>query len=316
MALLKQEHITFHVGLPKSASTTLQKYFYKAAPDRFLGHENSSTLSEHFLLVTKALELDLEELSTAVNEEMGEHPWLFSSEFCSSYWTPLSGAHPQSVKKIASRLYTLAPHAKVLVILRNPFKMMESLYSQLLFNESYALSPRSLSYEEWLDRNILLTEKGWQSAFDLLNYSRLIKAYSQFPNLEVRFLEEVSKDFDAFMNDWLVPWAKIEVSEDYRSSQENTRHTSCEIFAKRIIRSSLNKIKRAFPSLVSSVPETTLQKFESLWNGFILRLPGSMKNLKVRKDQKEWMHRHFLGLNAGLPDELKAKAKEFGYPVK
>lgn len=316
MSLLQQNHITFHVGLPKSASTTIQKYISKAASNNFLGHENSSDLSERFLLVAKAVELDLEELANEVNMAMDMEPWFFSSEFCSSYWTPLSGAHPQSIKEISNRLYKLAPHAKVLIILRNPIKMMESLYSQLLFNESYALSPHSLSYEEWIDRNILLHNKGWQSAFDLLNYSRLIEAYGQFENLQVKFLEEITKDFESFVNDWLIPWSRIKVTDKYEKSQENKRHASGEVYAKRIIRRTLKRVKHSFPLIVQVIPTKFLQRLELFWNGIIILLPGSMTNLKIRKDQGDWMENHFSLIYADLPKEIKKTAKELGYPIK
>jgi len=315
MTLLNQEHITFHVGMPKSASTTIQRYLCQAAPNAYLGHENNTLLSQDFLQVVRGVELDLKSLSKRVNDFMQKRSWIFSSEFAVSYWTPLSSAYPQDVAIIAERLYTMAPHANIVLVLRNPLKMLESLFAQLLFNESFALSPGKISFVEWIDKNIQLHEKGWLSAFDLLNYPRILRAYGKFENVQIYFFEEVSKDFAYFMNNDLIPSSKIEVDFKFQEEISNKRHTSGSISAKRHMSKLLKKTKQYLPVLAASIPKNSRLKFQFYWQRMADKLPGGLIKPKYRTDQMTWLQSYFSACYSDLPYKIQEKAKAMGYPI-
>lgn len=315
MGLLKQDRVVFHVGMPKSASTTIQQYFSKALPHGYFGHENNSELSQAFLQVVRGIEVDLEELSSRVNDAVGEGPLFFSSEFAVSYWTPLAGGYPQPVTVIADRLHALAPDATVVLVLRNPLKMMESLFAQLLLNEHYALDAGKLTYERWLDRNIQLFEKGWPSAMDLMNYPRILRAYDAFDAVRVYFLEEIARDFEGFVNGELAGLLGKEGLEKYESATLNTRHSKGEIKTKALMRKKLNAIKRRFPALVNAIPKGRREKFERSWERTAERMPGSLAAPKCRPDQQQWLEQHFARVLRALPQELKDSARDLGYPL-
>ncbi|PIT86857.1 MAG: hypothetical protein COU33_00825 [Candidatus Magasanikbacteria bacterium CG10_big_fil_rev_8_21_14_0_10_43_6] len=133
-----------HIGLPKTATTFLQKRVFPFLPnvtymgipyrdDRFHSRVLNIIYRDESLY---SYEQEAEDLAKIVSESA--HPLLMSDESLSCY-------RGTDLVNKAKRLKNAFPHASVIIVIRNQIDILQSMYFQYLKQHVYC------SFETWID---------------------------------------------------------------------------------------------------------------------------------------------------------------------
>ena len=200
---------SLHLGLPKTASTLLQKHLFGCHPDLdYLGKLRTKWVSpevEKFVRrITTAQELDAS-LALGMREGYIE-PALRGGRLPVLSNEGLSAGLPELHEERAEFLKQVWSPCSVLFFIRHPLRLVESLYFHRL--RQYArkgMSPHMrdslggrlyVDVNEWLEAN-LEVEVG---VFNLLDYARTIQVYCRIlgrANVGVFLFEELTRDLEA-----------------------------------------------------------------------------------------------------------------------
>src|SRR6056297_127160 len=137
------KNILIHIGYNKAGSTYLQKFFFPNLPVNF------NRLNKDYLLQLE----NIKDKKIFYNKL----PTIFSNEFFVDSF---------EYKKIAKDLKKFFPHPKILIIIRNQFDFVASLYSY-----------RVLRKAEYRSFNNFLKEKEHEGEFKNLEYEKIISYY-------------------------------------------------------------------------------------------------------------------------------------------
>lgn len=320
---LSNKNITIHVGMPKSASTTLQQYFFKKLKNvHYFGPEGHKPGTGYFLDIIKQEKSYFE---AELNEKQIENltcdgqPVIMSSEFASSYLTPLAKGIPQTRTIIRDRLAHLAPQAKIIIILRNQFDLHRSLFVQLLRNESDVLNYKNFQFEDWLDKNILLSEQHWQSVFELADYDLLVKLYKErFENVHVYLFEEITKNMQGFINDELVNLLNLKPShyiEPYENITSNPRHTQGEIATEKVLVKTAKFMKNKMGNPLQIVPKSVRRKVFDQALRSANKLEIGQIETPYSERHRKYIQEYYKKSNNTLSMELDKDLSTLGYPL-
>ena len=320
---LSNENITIHIGMPKSASTTLQQHFFmKLQNVHYFGHESQSDGTELFLDIIKKedsyfqAESNENHLEEITNDG---RPVIMSSEFASSYLTPLAKGLPQSRTIICERLASLAPQSKIIIILRNQYDLHRSIFAQLLRNESDVLDYKNFHFEEWLDKNILLAEQHWQSVFELADYRSLIEVYKKnFKHVYIYLFEEIIQDMKGFVENDLVNLMGLsseQYVEPYQNIASNARHNRVEIGTEKFLVKTARIMKYKMGNPMQFVPKSIRQRAvdQTIRSAKMLDL-GHIET-KYTERHKKYIREYYKDSNIYLADQLNKDLSLLGYPV-
>lgn len=211
-----KSQIFIHIGYPKSASTTLQKSLFKRHSqindlsknswqnknkDFELFYYNLAFLNTIAYKSSRNLDLYEQKIKAYLNSQKAQ---MFSFEVFSTSWH-------RDVYIKAKRLKELFPNAKIIVIVRNQYSFLTSLYNYYIRRSLFKNAPylpfhpgytgkRLLSFEDWLDANFKYREKG---VIDDLKYYETIKLYQGIfgkNNIKIFLFEELVENLDCFVN--------------------------------------------------------------------------------------------------------------------
>jgi hypothetical protein len=227
-----------HIGLPKTASTTLQdRLFSKQDRFAYLGRFQNGYLNQttkellERLTFEDSLEYDQSIMNALLQRARSEmrissRPILVSAE-------SLSVEGRADRRLIAERLHELFAPAKILIVLRSQPAMLQSMY----LNDLRGSGQGILSFEAWLERvygGIRYTETHRVG----LNYEPLVRTYEGlFGRENVTVLPfEFIKDEDAIFFDRLSELLQMEREEVQRRLEmaENQRMSRRHMMALRI----------------------------------------------------------------------------------
>ena len=198
---------SLHLGLPKTASTLLQKHLFGCHLDLdYLGKLGAKWVSpevEKFVrCITKAQGLD-DSLARGMREGYIE-PALRGGRLPVLSNEGLSAGLPELHEKRAEFLKQVWSPCSVLFFIRHPLRLVESLYFHRL--RQYArkgMSPHMggrlyFDVNEWLEANLEVQV----GVFNLLDYARTIQVYCRIlgrSNVGVFLFEELTRDLEATM---------------------------------------------------------------------------------------------------------------------
>ena len=309
--------------MPKSASTTLQKYFSSKLKEvHYCGPENKSALTDAFLDIIKKEDsyFDIEENEITFKRFISPNkPVIMSSEFACSYLSPLSSGIPQSKTTICNRLHRLTPQAKILIIIRNQFDLHRSLYVQQLRNESDTLSFNKMSFNKWINKNIDLNSQHWQSVFEFADYYTLIKLYkSKFENVKVFVFEEIINNMESFVNNDLVEY--LEITQDniispFINIRENIRHNKLDIMAENNLNTAAQTFKTKLGNPFKFIPQRKKTKFIAKIIRFFSSVSSGKIETEYSDEQSSFIIEFYRESNQKTAALIGKDLSKYGYPV-
>lgn len=320
---LSNKNITIHIGMPKSASTTLQRYFinglqnieyigpeaYSEGYRLFLEIMNKDDLSFNFNLIQQGF---LDHLNH-------QNPVIFSSEFACGLRSVFLSGQVQSRTTVCDRFAKLTPQAKILIILRNQFDLHKSLHAQLLRNESTFLDINKFTLDAWMEKNINLHKQHWASVFDFADYYPLVKMYQRkFKHVKIVFFEEIIKNMESFVNDNLISFLDLKdsnIKSQFINKIENTRHNTTSIKTNDLIKRTSHILKTRYGNPLGNVDRG--QKEKIINN--IVELSGKIipgkKYKSYSKKHENFLREFYTESNQKISVLLDVDLKKFGYPV-
>ena len=162
-------HFAIHIGFHKCASTFLQQGFFPHLPVNYIylsssDREDLDYIEHHSAFDPEVFSKRIRDLIAQRGQGTTRNMTLLSQEELSGH---LHGHDHVNSERIAYRLHETFPEARILMIIRNPFEYMMSLYS-------YSVT-RNFEHRSFHD---FLNEEGPSGLFDKLEYQRLAGLYS------------------------------------------------------------------------------------------------------------------------------------------
>jgi hypothetical protein len=218
-----------HVGLPKTATTTLQDHVFASQTRlNYLGKIGNAYADERArelvarVRLQDSLSYDPVRARSLVDdvrrrcEQVGDRrPLLLSEEGLSAEGRADRGL-------IAERLHDLFGPARVLIVLRSQPSLLQSLY----LNDLKSSGRRPLPFDQWL--TVHYGER-WSGGVRVgLDYDRLVRAYDDVfgsDNVVVLAFESIRQDVTTFARavSQLLGSAATDVEENLTQSHENVR---------------------------------------------------------------------------------------------
>lgn len=163
--------VLLHIGYPKSASSHIQERLFKNHPDLIYHNDlYPSKLYEYIYKEPKASYDHMQARNLAEKEVFPRFDKTKFNVIADERFT-FGQVNPMVV---ADRLYDLFPKANVLVVLRNQFDILRSLYDMHPYNY-YSNERRLISFSDWLTAH----EQHFDHSFlkclcynDVINYYR------------------------------------------------------------------------------------------------------------------------------------------------
>lgn len=190
----KQSDIVIHVGYPKAASTTLQKHLFNnhseinnlgAYPTANLGQDSDeidynclflrdNTLKNFYKSLVNLEESDsIKKYKNYVYSLLDNHKInIFSNERLIGGL--LADLKQQETKAIL--LNNMFPYAKICLIIRNQYKLIESQYRDHPFDPTSPKKGKPVSFSEWV--KIAHENDNTLGYFNSLKYDKIINLYS------------------------------------------------------------------------------------------------------------------------------------------
>ncbi len=320
---LSNQNITIHIGMPKSASTTIQRYFMSGLKDvHYFGAEDFSEGTKLFLeiLNKEDLKFDASANEAALETHIDpSKPVIFSSEFACGLRSPLLSGQVQSRKTIFDRLTNVAPQAKILIILRNQFDLQKSFHAQLLKKESTFLDIDNFTLDAWMDKNINLHNQHWPSVFDFAEYYDLVKMYKNtFQNVHVVLFEEIVKDMESFVNEELTSFMQLDkknIDTPFINKVENIRYDTSNIKANNFINRVSTILKKRFGNPLGKVDKDKKEKVIDTMIQFSGKIFPGKKYTSYSEKHQLFIRDFYADSNKKLASLLDKDLEKLGYPV-
>jgi len=201
----------FHLGLPKTGTTTLQTHFFPSLPNVLLSLRDTpgpaSTL-QHVRYLAKDADL----LPNGEAGYLAKVALKFRGSVVSETETTLVsnenivGPHPDGPVAIIRRLHALCPTARIIIVLRHPFDFLRSLYQQEIQNlistcrrKGETPPTELMNFDSYANINLNLGHAG---PFGYLYYDKIVGTLQEHFGSE----NVLALDFDTFKlsrNDFL-----------------------------------------------------------------------------------------------------------------
>lgn len=234
---LDQASITIHIGMPKSASTTLQLGLFAPCPaweyvgqgDRTTAQADLDPVRPDWIWPLISMEQrEYERHASTVRETIEQRldpdkPLVLSEEgfTFSPYLT--DAVHYGDRGLIAQRLHQLMPNAKILFVIRNQYRLIESLYGHL----SRGGWMKSPGVSEWIALCLKAQAKGQGTPLSIPQYHDVYELYAQQfgkERVKVMLMEEMMADpLDGArrVSEWVgVPWDQVEPHVDFETRNQ------------------------------------------------------------------------------------------------
>ena len=193
-----------HIGYPKCASSSLQELFLNneninLIVSRNNKHKESKELIDELILkdnIEFSIRSCQKYLKIMREKFINKNKVEIISEEC---FTASSVSYADR-GSIALRLKELFPNAKILIVIRNQFNVINSRYNHDP-NDIYALglSNKFLNINQWIDKNFERFNRSYLSTY---NYFDLIEHYKKIfgkDNVHIGIFEELVTDSNKFL---------------------------------------------------------------------------------------------------------------------
>lgn len=326
----KPPAIYVHIGYPKAASTTLQKHlFNKHSQITNLGLYPTGNLGRdsleidhhclylknpglrqfyHDLVMGDRHEYDANKSRTLFKESV--EPYmdhnnlaLFSNERFTSVFFSYS-----DIEVKANRLKHFFPKAKIIVVIRNQFDLIESQYRDHPFEPTSFITGKPVSINRWID---IAYEKDSVIKFlSSLKYSEVIDIYQKLfgsDNIGVFLFEDLVHRSDRFI-DALSSFMKISpeqakqiMADKHENIGLSNRYNAYRKLMRRFAMPNVFK-KRCLPgSLLSQ------------WTDFVKT--GEKRKYRIHGRNRNNLTNFFTAANHRLNQQFDLDLNAYGYPM-
>ena len=320
-----RQNITIHIGMPKAASTTLQRNFFARLPGvkylcftpDSLSSRPSSLLSQ--LLHDPAGSLPLELIKNELRDYFRAYPVsIISNENILMPGAALGAYNEKHRLMVATRLKHIFPEARILLVIRNQETFFKSMYTQILFNTKTANRNKHKTFQSYIDQEITAVLKGYPSIFKVPDYKAIIQGYSSlFTALKVVVLEEIKLDFKHFLQADLAPFLGLErweVPQNYTDFLYNRRHSKADIVAKKVISKGL-----AIMDHLGNPHKILPENYRSAAMKYIRKGIACFDFWKVKTeytpDQLSFLRNYYATSNQWVSAYLGKDLAQFDYPM-
>ncbi len=322
MAILS-DNILIHIGMPKCASTMLQKGFWGNLEGiDFASHEYNTfnELHETVLDISRCTQDQYNHdniFQKYLDFTDKSKPLVISSELF--VWNGIQpDVHSYADKIIiAERLKKLFPEAKILIVIRNQIDMLKSLYSQLYAMVDFSLV--NLSFDKWIDTNLREAQVNRNSVFSVLNYYKIIKTYkSLFSDVKVILYEELIKDKELHISKIICPLMGIDASvaiHAFNDKKFNSRHHKSEMILLRASKASIEFLQKYMGYPQRIIPKKTREKFMKSMRKRIRKTKLGKVKTDFKSDQEEAVRTLLKDGNNALLKEFNLNISEYNYPL-
>ena len=319
----------FHIGFPKSASTTLQKQlfdkhsqinFLGIYPTRNIGQDSDESNKDTKYLQNKDLKgfhnclTNLEGVEyqfSDVEKYFQNIKPLLSNEklnmFSNERFSSVLFAHKDRAEK-AKRIKQLFPDAKIVIILRKQIDIIKSQYRDHPFDPRNLYSnQKSVSIDEWVERDF----KNYDISFvKSIEYYKIVKYYSELfgkENVGVFLFEELVNDLELFSKK-ISNFLDIDELETYNllNSKHENDGVSQNFNTYRKFRTQLssfipNEIKHN--GILKSLEQQLFQKLKK----------GKKQKVNMSVDTKEKIYSYYNEQNKKLAKEYSLELRKYEY---
>lgn len=322
---MPENETIIHIGMPKCASTTLQKNFFLQLPSiNYAGLGKDTDLTAQMNSIFQKDDIHYNEnqirqnIDSATNPDL---PFVISNEFYSNFNASFLSRHTiQSRSKIARRFKSLFPEAKILIIIRNQYDMQKSIYAQKKFMYSNYVKTNKLTFRHWIDLNIYDHNLGWSNIFEYADYYSLINFYfSMFENVKVVVFEEMVKDIKVFLKNELCPYIGIDGEEAmkyYIDEVANKRHTKAEIILNKYIHRGIAFLQKKLGNPQKAISEEKREAFRKKLYSFTNSIKLGKIKTEFTEEQKQFMLDYYGENNRKLSEMIGVDLGKYGYPIK
>lgn len=310
------DKLTIHIGMPKSASTSLQCNFFSKIGCSYLGptdvHFNfKKGLEERFkylLALSTMEEYRYQEYKDDIKSFLHryfspEKPGVISDEgiSCGYYGAVLEECNDRTV--VANRYAELFEGAKILFIIRNQFDFLASLFGE--WNRRTFINEPNV--HRWLDECFTLHANMVSNPLCMPDYWGIYRIYSDLfdGRIKVLPLEKLKMDARGFLDE-IAEFAGLKIPEDVYSRMINTKlNTRTRLFEKKV-----SIFLNGHPGLKKMIPDSFQKPLRSM-------LQNVSPELQVEFDIKERQHitNIYASGNRLLMEKTGLQLDQLGYPL-
>ena len=321
----------FHIGFPKSASTTLQKQlfdkhsqlnFLGVYPTKNIGNDTTEVNSASHYLTSNALRKFHELLTniegiefnySSYNQEMKEVNMLLSRSkinvFSNERFSSVLFAHKDRAEK-ARRIKKFFPNSKIIIIIRNQIDIIKSQYRDHPFDPRNLYSnKKSVNIEQWIERDMTSFDIGFINSID---YIKIIEFYSELfgvANVGVFLFEELVHDTKLFSRNIS---NFLGISEDETYELLNKKHENDGVSQ------SLNKYRKTRQIVINALPiNIKNNKFVRVLDRVMFSIfkKGKKQKVEISNESLEKLNLYFAPGNKKLAQKLNLNIEKYGYPL-
>lgn len=301
-------HQVIHIGANKSASTTLQRALFAKDPSiKYLGEDCQEYTKYRPLLQNLVYEDDfnydripLEDLFSSYDAlaRKTDSLFLYSNEDIMTSRVP---------SQVLSRLHSLMPDARILLIIRNQLEAIPSWYANhgaFLKGVPREFWRRYVSADEFMNHSINFFNYG---PLDCFMYYKIISKYAQTfgkDRISILFFEDFVQNKKLFVEQ-LSEVLRIDKNKAFELLQEKAERQ--RISQRRFI---WHKLSRSIPFIHESKIPSSLSKAISPF----LDSGPKAKSLGIENWQEKLVD-IYKADNQKLQDEFKINLSKFNYPL-
>ena len=294
--------IFFHIGFPKTASTTLQKSIFENYPGLIRSYDIGGIIIKREELV---FESEFDNIKKNIVEPMQKQ----SEKLVISDEAFATGDQVQSLvgrMTIAQRIERLFPSAKIIVVIRQQLDIIRSLYCQRAKNVDGDFSSLT-RFVPWLESN--WKNRKYYSDFHNYLYYDLIAYYQRLfggGNILVLFFEELKNDSNSFYEK-ISNFMRLDLNQVIRLTQN--KHENKRLTEKRY---NFQKLKNNFP-IISKISASTPRFIRDIVSKKID--DGSEIKVDYPPEWKKKLHNFYAKDNERLCELTGDQPKTYNYPL-
>jgi len=300
--------IFIHIGYHKTGTTFLQANVFPnlglnfiRSPDVAYIAESNNFQPEKFIEILQSNNSDFQPRKTIISQEV------LSGRAAGTVWDETL---------IADRLHQTFPKAKILIVIRNQFDYIFSLYAMRVIHRGR----ESQNLSRYLDKRFYPALK------EKLDYSRLITKYHQLfgkEQVQVLLYEELNTNPDLFI-DKVLDFIGVDIDLEFDKTPANKGiYASGIIMANRIINYPFEKILNKLLEL-ELIEHPTYAKFSLKYFAYkkkfiqplIFKIFSRTPTSQFPADWYDELHGIFSASNSSLQEILDIDLRSFGYPIK
>jgi len=319
--------ICFHIGFPKSASTTLQKHLFDRHPEiNFLGIYPSGNIGQDsdvinnktLYLINKNLQIfhtqmteceGIEYFNIKKNKLIKSIYYLLDKDklnlFSNERFSSVLFSHPDRAQK-AQNIKQIFPNAKILIVIRNQTDIIKSQYRDHPFDPRCLTLGKPVTIEEWIDINISMKNINFLKS---IKYSEIIRYYIYLfgkNNVKVVLFEDLASNLEYFCKE-ISLFLDIDFNKTFSLLKDKKENIGVTLNLNRY-RQFKRRVSLFIPKILKE--NTIIKKIDNI---LILRLKyGKKQKIYINNEYKNKIYEYYRSDNLKLI-ELGIDIKNKGY---